>query len=1065
MPILQQNISDPPCKIGESNGFLQYICHDKKSDHTKHKCVNSDEYYYKRPGAKTYFSGAVCSNDPHFYQACDRKLGGQITNNVLLCEYYICENEDYAPDWLFTPVDFNLVNKCEIDCVNTDLNKKGCNDEMIALPSGELARPTDICNDVCDSYQCEDEGTCNGYTYGMYCKSWYIPPRSVCDGHSWCESGEDEENCTLTESTETSCTHDYTGKLVPVHNFTRCVLIDKQVYSRMRDWRKYCTFADIVPYQTNCSDQSRVGLTCRINGYLSTVSKYLICFDKDVNACDDRIDSNCYATKSCKVHKHLLCDDISDCSNGADEIHPICRSMTRAKCQRRTGIKGEMPIPISWLKDGVRDCENGIDETARWPMCGQGKSLRFISSDELGCENVFLCKTGTPGYVKLDDLCDGLETCGNENEICSVSSRSQSVTKSVPTSANGLTKSLLYCLKGLKSIQVHRKTLCISEHFIFPRGEIFGVETKTLLILPEDKQKCDYMYGELYLYTSCVYRCVSSTCPLRNAPRYEVCPIQFPNRVGTIVDNEYLIFFTKSFGSIYTNRYFVCDEKVKCVDYSKVCDLVYDCGDRSDEIGCTNHFKCNSSGKLLPKTKHCDGVIDCSDLSDECNGQCSKKILESAFLKGLSWSIGILAVIGNMVIVGTSIKVLKRCKTTAAVINRWLIVIIAFGDFLIGCYLLVIATYDAIIFKNDYCIKQIDWTSSLGCSVIGVFSTIGSQVSLFSMTGLSAVRVYGILNSMRIPGEITPLQNVKIAATIFSLIAMSTGIAVTPIIGIFEDFFVNGVKFSDRLRIFVGTPDKTTILGVIKAYYGRAKVANLNWKVLIEMVRDMFSHDLDYEDFTDQVIKLDFYGNDGVCLFKYFVKTEDPQRIFVWNILSLNFLCFIFISMSYLIIGVLSRGSSKNLTGYQNSRQLAKRNRRLNRRIAMIITTDFMCWVPFIMTCILHSLELLDATPWYSLFSIVILPINSVINPFLYDAIFISALRVPLRSFLNCFYNSFLLRNVRERLNPAQTDDTELDRFDDQDDPGHVEERLGNEGTIFGETRMGGAAPKLAWAE
>ena len=37
-----------------------------------------------------------------------------------------------------------------------------------------------------------------------------------------------------------------------------------------------------------------------------------------------------------------------------------------------------------------------------------------------------------------------------------------------------------------------------------------------------------------------------------------------------------------------------------------------------------------------------------------------------------------------------------------------------------------------------------------------------------------------------------------------------------------------------------------------------------------DAVRDMFSHDFDYEDLTEKVDKVDFHGNDGVCLFKYF---------------------------------------------------------------------------------------------------------------------------------------------------------------------------------------------------
>ena len=574
-------------------------------------------------------------------------------------------------------------------------------------------------------------------------------------------------------------------------------------------------------------------------------------------------------------------------------------------------------------------------------------------------------------------------------------------------------------------------SVCVKEEHIFPDENIFGVDTKTSLILPKVTTSCENMCGEMYLYTSCTNRCINAVCPLRTIPRYEVCPNQFPDRIGTLVNNEYLIFFTKSFGKIYTNNYFVCDDKIKCIEYSKVCDLVNDCHDNSDEAQCFNHFKCSSSGKLLPKTKQCDGHVDCSDLSDECNEHCSKEILEGTVLKGISWLIGLLAVVANLVIIGKSLWTLKQCKTVAAVMNRCLIIMIAFGDFLIGCYLLIIAIYDTIAFREHYCKRQISWITSYECSVIGVVSTIGSQISLFSMTGLSIVRIHGIWNSLRIPGEINRAQCVKVAASIATLILTSATIAVIPIMGRFEDFFVNGVKFHDGLKIFIGMPNKATVLQVIEAYYGRTKNAILKWDTLIQMVQAMFSHDLSYsvkyEDLTKEVAKVDFYGNDGVCLFKYFVQDDDPQKLFVWSILSLNFICFLFISISYLLIGILSSRSSKSLASSQNNQQIAQRNRRMNQRIAIIITTDFLCWVPFIVICILHSLDTIDATAWYSIFSMVILPINSVINPLLYDDVVTSHIGAALHSTSTRISHSALFQSVRERIAPRPAESTELD--------------------------------------
>ena len=889
----------------------------------------------------------------------------------------------------------------------------------VTLPTGRRVSSKEMCDGSCSHLECEDEAFCNGFIYGIYCRHRfrdalnYVPPNKICDGHSFCDQREDETNCTVTEETKNSCHHFSTKKLVPVHNYTRCTLF---VTNRAV---QYCKLTEVTRYQTNCSDPERVGIICEIDGYNSSVSKDLICHDDSMSACDDNIHNKCFTKGSCRIHKHYMCDSIHDCEDMSDERNEACLLTTKATCTRRIGVKSELPIPMSWLNDGVKDCENGVDETDIWPTCGTGKTSRHVSSKNTQCENVFICRTGDPGYVELENLCDGLETCGNENEICLVSSRPQSLTTSVPTTDKGLTKTLAYCQKGLINLELLIGR-CVIKKYTFLNGDVFGVDTKTSVILPHKKQSCDYMYGEQYLYTSCTSRCSSSTCPQRNIPRYEVRPNQIPNRIGTIVNNEYLVFVTKSYGNIYTNRYFVCDNKEECIDYSKVCDLVKDCKDGSDEHGCTNHFQCNFSGKLIPKTRKCDGQVDCSDFSDECNEQCSKEILEGYLIKGLSWIIGILAVVANLVIILNSLRTLNRCRTTAALTNRLLILVIALGDFFVGCYLFIIATYDAVIFGKSYCSKQITWITSLECSVIGVFSTVGSQISLFAMAGLSLVRIHGIWNSMRIPGEVTKLKFLKIAAAMLVLISSSLAIALFPIMESFEDFFVNGVKFSDKLKIFVGISDKTTVSEVIKAYYsyGRTKDNKLDWKMLIQMVKAMYSHDLDYEDITlNAADKVDFFGNDGVCLFKYFVQDDDPQKYFVWSILVLNFICFVFISVSYLLIGILSRASSENLSSSQNNQQLAKRNKRMNRRISLIITTDFLCWVPFIVICMLHSLEVIDATPWYSIFSMIILPINSVINPFLYDDAVTKVIMEPSRRLLARVSSSDVAQTLREFTN------------------------------------------------
>ena len=80
--------------------------------------------------------------------------------------------------------------------------------------------------------------------------------------------------------------------------------------------------------------------------------------------------------------------------------------------------------------------------------------------------------------------------------------------------------------------------------------------------------------------------------------------------------------------------------------------------------------------------------------------------------------------------------------------------------------------------------------------------------------------------------------------------------------------------------------------------------------------------------------------------------------------------------------------------------------------------------------CILHSVEVIDATQWYSLFSMVILPINSVINPLLYDDVVTNIIKAPARALSTCICNSTIFQRFRHRVSPSPAEDIELQQRD-----------------------------------
>ena len=127
---------------------------------------------------------------------------------------------------------------------------------------------------------------------------------------------------------------------------------------------------------------------------------------------------------------------------------------------------------------------------------------------------------------------------------------------------------------------------------------------------------------------------------------------------------------------------FVCENQ-NCVPYSKVCNLIDDCGDGTDEDMCSNHFLCNASiaitKEYIPKSSVCDGVYYCPDFSDEmiC---CEKQLFNEIPLRLSSWVIGGTAVLLNGIIPIRNIATIRRIRTSSALTDKILITLISLGD-------------------------------------------------------------------------------------------------------------------------------------------------------------------------------------------------------------------------------------------------------------------------------------------------------------------------------------------------------------------------------------------------
>ena len=1000
---VRQSISNESCVLSRLfTGYLKHVCFDEVDRIQSFKCAQSELHYeldINHQSAALESFSARCKDDPQVYQACG--FGTQVTNTDVLCGCHVSEGRNN--------------NRADYDCT-----RENCRSSHLDCGTSHRAVDKTLCDDKCDLPDCKDESVCNGQEYGVLCRNWaggdmYVPVYMVCDGGANCDDGSDEHGCSVTNSDIDTCTQ-YFSKVVldkmvtvPILNKTRCSIVDesKAAYPYCLDYKD----------QTNCSDIERVGGYCELNGYPSTVSKYMVCYGYEsktklsVHLCDDGSEDNCInpSSSDCLVHKHRMCDGIFDCPDESDERHDMCDTMAESfNCSRRFNPEySNISIPESWIIDNEIDCMNAEDEdTNAWESCPGNTQIKF---HEYSCQDVYKCqsevnKSSSSGHidttmsklsVPFDQLCDGVESCenGKEQTVCQQARDFPIIDREAPN-YNETFKSVC---------EATSNAACKPGLFRRPRGSVFGVSDNIKLIIPTSKIDCSELFGEQYIFLSCMNLCLEDVkCPLDDQNeelKYNSCPGQYPHRSYTLGNNSFLTFVDKSEEGKYHQDVYQCNNS-KCVDYKQVCDLVDDCGDMSDEINCTNHMICEdtlNSGKyqFIPRSHKCDGVYDCFDLSDECNDSCTKHILENWFLKIFCWIMGILAILLNLFNVIRGVTSIKDCVTVGMMTSKVLIILIGCGDLLIGIYLVSLSVYDSVIFGDTFCGKQADWLTGAPCLILGVMSTVGSQLSLFSMTVMSCIRVYGI-KLMRISRSVNKRAVGKVTLAAMLIIASSLVIALIPLVPSLEDFFVQGMYYDPKYKVFIGFPNKDRHMRVLNAYdeqdTGNVSL-DLSWKEIGEKVDGMFTQN--YGNLTRRPVH--FYGNDGVCLFKYFVRANDARRSryspgsgaktndpVVWTMLAVNLICFLVITLCYIAIISHTQQSSKR-SGQVDNPVRSVEERAVQRRVMMIIATDFLCWVPFIFISGMHNLEYIDASAWYVTFAMIVLPLNSVINPLIYD--------------------------------------------------------------------------------
>ncbi|KAG8559732.1 hypothetical protein GDO81_017431 [Engystomops pustulosus] len=367
------------------------------------------------------------------------------------------------------------------------------------------------------------------------------------------------------------------------------------------------------------------------------------------------------------IQESWKCDNDNDCRDGSDELERVCVRFAAVfalaafhTCSPTAFTCGNGKcVPYHYRCDHYNDCEDNSDEAGclfrtcdpnTEFACNNGRciSRAYVcngvnncydngTSDERNCPE----RTCEPGYTKCQStniciprtyLCDGDNDCGDMSDESATHCATMICTESEFRCASGrCIPGHWYCDQGVDcadgsdeppSCVAHVRT-CSSDQFRCDDARCIPATW-----VCDGDNDCGDMSDEDQRHNcanrSCApteFTCINNRPPNRRCiPQSWVC-----DGDSDCIDayDEHQNCTRRSCASTE----FTCSNGL-CIRSSFRCDRRNDCGDSSDERGCSyppcqqQQFTCQN-GRCITRAYVCDGDNDCGDESDELEHLCS----------------------------------------------------------------------------------------------------------------------------------------------------------------------------------------------------------------------------------------------------------------------------------------------------------------------------------------------------------------------------------------------------------------------------------------------------------